>query len=176
MKPPIEADLAAFAELQSKLGKRAVVETALEDLEQEMAPKKKRKKPKQPTERTLEECRKRGWIAGIVERRIPFPKPQGTTIDLLGIIDVVAIDTSVSVSCAGCGRHQTGQTVGIQATSGSNHASRRAKILAEPRALQWLNANNRLELWTFSPRGAAGKRKLWTLRVEVFTVEDWSER
>lgn len=154
---------------------RAVYDAREDALEAEMAPKKKRKKPKQPTERTLDECRKRGWIAGIVERRIPFPKPQGTTIDLFGVIDVVAIDTSVSVSCAGCGRHQTGQTVGIQATSGSNHAARRAKILAEPRALTWVQANNRLELWTFSPRGAAGKRKLWTLRVETFRAEDWGQ-
>lgn len=142
------------------------IDAHLADLEQEMAPKKKRKKSKLPSARTLGECRKRGWIAGIVERRIPFPRPRGTTIDLLGIIDIVALDMAAP----------TGQrTIGIQATTGNGgrHAEHRAKILAEPRARQWIEAGNRLELWSWALQGARGKRKTYTLRVEVFTVEDW---
>lgn len=130
-------------------------------------PKKKRKKSTPTTARTLAECRKRGWIAGVVERRIPFPKPRGTKFDLFGVIDVVAVEPG-----------QKG-AIGIQSTSnssgrqGGHHADHRAKILAEPRALVWLEAGNRLELWSWSVQGARGKRKLWTLRVEVFAPDDW---
>lgn len=128
---------------------------------EEAAPTKKRKKPTPFTARALAECRKRGWTAGVVERRIPFPKPQGTTIDLFGVIDVVAI--------------ADGRIVGIQVTSGSNHDSRKDKILAEPRAREWVErGRGHLELWSFAKRGGRHVRKLWSLRVEAFTAESWS--
>lgn len=124
---------------------------------------KKRKKAMPTTARTLAECRRRGWIAGVVERRIPFPKPQGTKFDFLGVIDVVAIDPG------GTG------AIGIQSTTntGGQHSKHRMKILNEPRARAWVAAGNRLELWTWAKQGAAGARKLWTLRVEAFTRESW---
>lgn len=123
--------------------------------------KKRRKKTKSPTARTLEECRKRGWVAQVVERTI------GRTFikqDLFGCIDIVAL-TKPDDGLLG-----VRGTVGIQATSGSNHAARRDKILAEPRMLSWLEAGNRLELWTWAKRG---KTKRWTLRVESFRVSDF---
>jgi len=128
----------------------------------------KRKSRSTYSARTITECRRRGWIAGNVERRIPFPKPQGTTIDLFGVIDIIAIDLSAPL-----GR----RTIGIQATSGGtggSHSPHRAKILAEPRARQWIEAGNRLELWSWAKQGARGKAKRWTLRVEVFMVESWA--
>lgn len=135
---------------------------------EEPAPRKKRKASTSPTARTLAECRKRGWIAGVVERRIPFPKPQGTTIDLFGVIDLIAIAPADDPLL---GRPTI---VGIQATGGTaNHAHRRTKILAEPRMRAWLETGARLELWSWNQQGARGKRKLWTLRVETFTAEDW---
>lgn len=129
---------------------------------EEPAPRKKRKASTPFTARALAECRRRGWTAGVVERRIPFPKPQGTTIDLFGVIDVVAI--------------ADGRIVGIQVTSGSHHDSRKDKILAEPRAREWIErGRGHLELWSFSKRGGRHvTRKLWTLRVEAFTAESWS--
>ncbi len=139
----------------------------------EEAPKKKRKKKKRkkstsPTARTLDECKRRGWIAGVVEKRIPFPKPQGTTIDLFGCIDVVGIVTTDPMV-------QVGRAIiGIQATSGSNHDSRRSKMLAEPRMRAWVEAGGRLELWSWSQRvarkqdGSKAKRPVWTLRVETY--------
>lgn len=130
------------------------------------APKKKRKSSSTYNSRTLGECRKRGWVAGVVERRIPFPRPRGTTLDLFGVIDVVALDLSAPVGQ---------RTVGIQTTSGGTGGSlapHRAKILAEPRAKQWVEAGNRLELWTWAKQGARGKAKRWTLRVERFEVRD----
>lgn len=135
----------------------------------EVAPKRaKRKSRSTYSARTIAECRRRGWAAGNVERRIPFPRPQGTTIDLFGVIDIIAIDPTAP---------HGQQTIGIQATSGGtggSHAPHRAKIQAAIRdnaeVRLWLGAGNRLELWSWAKQGA-GKRKLWTLRVEVFTLD-----
>lgn len=125
-----------------------------------LAPKKKRKSSTSPTSRTMVELRKRGWTAQIVEHRVP---KVNILRDLFGCIDVVAL-----VPVAGS---LTRVTLGIQATAGANnHALRRAKILAEPRAKEWMEAGNRLELWSWSKRGDRGKRKLWTLRVESFVL------
>ncbi|HKP06398.1 MAG TPA: hypothetical protein VJU58_04020 [Microbacterium sp.] len=127
------------------------------------APKKKRRKSSSTyNSRTLVECRKRGWIAGVVERTIPFPKPRGTKIDLFGVIDVVAVDLSAPLGQ---------RTIGIQSTSGGtggSHSPHRAKILAEPRARDWVAAGNRLELWSWAKQGARGQRKRWLLRVETY--------
>lgn len=132
----------------------------------EAPPKAKRKKSTSPTARTLAELRKRGWTAQVVEQHLPFPKPFGTKRDLFGVIDIVAIAPS---ELRLDGKRMA--IVGIQATSGltgGNHAARRAKILAEPRANQWVAAGGRLELWSWSKRGDRGKAKRWTLRVETY--------
>ena len=57
--------------------------------------------------------------------------------------------------------------LGIQATSGSNHAARRKKMLANPLLANWINANGRAECWSWSKRGKQGQRKVWTLRREA---------
>lgn len=139
------------------------IDAHLADLE--VAPKKKRKKSTSPTARTLAECRKRGWPAGVVEKFVRFPPP-GHHVDLFGVLDVVALATDST------GRGQC--TYGIQACAGADHGRRRAKILAEPRARQWVEAGNRLELWSWSRRvarnhdGSKSKRPRWTLRVETY--------
>lgn len=120
-------------------------------------PKKRRKKGASPSARTLAECRKRGWIAQVVER---FNSYTNRLVDLFGVIDVVVI-TPTGI-------------LGIQATSGDNHASRRVKIFDEPRAKAWLQAGAALQVWSWSKRGSSGKRKLWTLRVEDIRVEDFA--
>lgn len=130
---------------------------------EEAAPKKRRKKSTSPTARTLAECKKRGWIAGVVERHIPFPKPMGTKIDLFGVIDLVVIVPTNDELLGNAA------ILGIQATaSAAHHAHRRTKILAEPRAKAWVDAGGRLELWSWSKRGDRGKAKRWTLRVETY--------
>jgi hypothetical protein len=105
-----------------------------------------------PTQRTLAECRKRGWPAQVVEQTIPrtFIKR-----DLFGCIDIVAI------------ARDTSRIVGIQVTSGTNHAARMAKARAEPRVQAWVAAGGVFEVWSWAKRGARGKRKAWTLRVEA---------
>jgi hypothetical protein len=134
----------------------------------EATPRKRRRKGTSPTARTLAECRKRGWIAQNVEQFVRFPPP-GHRLDLFGVIDIVAVVPADAVAAMSLRR-----TIGIQATaSAAHHAHRRDKILAEPRAKAWVGAGNGLELWSWSKRGGAGTRKLWTLRVEVFTAESW---
>ncbi len=114
---------------------------------------KKRKKGVSPTARTLAECRKRGWTAQVVERRIP---KSFVTLDLFGCIDIIALTPS--------------GIVGIQATSGSNHASRVTKSIAEPKLRDWLTAGAKFEVWSWAQQGARDTRKLWTLRVEAIEI------
>jgi hypothetical protein len=136
-----------------------------------------------PTARTLAECRKRGWIAQVVEQTIPrtFIKR-----DLFGIIDIIAVTpptAGVPDACqceawgeqeCACGGYQDmmghpGRIIGIQATSGSNHAARITKAKSEPRLAHWVAAGARFEIWSWAKQGARGKRKKWTLRVEEVT-------
>lgn len=116
---------------------------------EQVPPTKKRKKSISTGARTLSECRKRGWIAGTVEKWNPHVKIRQ---DLFGCIDIVAITPTGIVA--------------IQTTVGDRHAEHVDKILAEPRAKKWVEAGARFELWSWSKRGDRGARKLWTLRVE----------
>lgn len=108
-----------------------------------------------PTARTLAECRRRGWIAQVVEKWNPHARIRQ---DLFGCIDVLAIAPS--------------GLLGIQACAGASHAARRTKALAEPRLRAWLDAGARFEVWSWAKRGARGKRKTWTLREEAVTFAD----
>lgn len=159
----------------------------------EPAPKKKRKKSTSPTARTLAECRKRGWIAQVVERRIP---KSFVTVDFIGCIDVIAIvaprvrDAKCATcvlkrpysgepfTCPNCGTPNDiipGHILGIQTTSnnGGNHSARVHKILAEPRAQQWIEAGGKLQVWSWSQ---TAKRKPWTLRTEDITLADFEAK
>ena len=110
-----------------------------------------------PTSRTLDYCRKQGWYAGIVERYIAQCRQR---FDLFGCIDLVALDGLPG-------------SLGIQATSGSNHSSRVKKALEEPRLLVWLEAGNRFEVWSWAKQGPKGKRKVWKLRQEPITLSSF---
>lgn len=105
-----------------------------------------------PTQRSLAECRRRGWPAGVVERWIGPHGAGGKRVDLFGFIDLIALD-----DYAGC--------LAIQATS-SGVADRLRKIDTECHDLawEWLRAGNRIEVWGWTKRGKAGRRKLWRLR------------
>ena len=106
-----------------------------------------------PTARSLAHCKKLGWLAQVVEQTIPrtFIKR-----DLFGCIDILALDGNPGV-------------LGIQATSesGGNVAKRADRIRTEcaEKSAAWLAAGNRIQVWGWGKKGAAGKRKLWTLRV-----------
>lgn len=122
--------------------------------------KKGKKSSKTPTARSLEECRKRGWDAGVVEQTIPHTFIKR---DLFGFVDIVAITPDGIVA--------------IQATGGSGgaHAARVTKILNEPRARRWLAAGQRIEVWSWAIQGARGARKLWTLRTEAIEISAFAE-
>jgi hypothetical protein len=118
-----------------------------------------------PTQRSLEHARARGWSAGVVERWLEAP---GIRKDLWGCIDLIVLDDQP-------------RPILVQACAGSSHAARAAKARLtisgaeaktttekdNARALQkWLMRGDRIEVWSWSKRGARGKRKLWELRRE----------
>lgn len=110
--------------------------------------------PSIPTQRTIKELKALGAEVQIVERWNPFAKRR---VDLFGFIDILAL---------------LGPNIlAIQTTSGTNHANRREKILAEPRAVAWLRAGGLLEVWSWAKQGGRGKRKVWVCRKEAITLE-----
>ncbi len=87
-----------------------------------------------PTQRTLQECRRRLWPAAVVERWNPFAHVRQ---DLFGGIDLVVLDDLPGV-------------LGIQATSDSNVAARVTKLtglIADGPLRVWLERNNRIQVW-----------------------------
>lgn len=112
-----------------------------------------------PTSRTLEALRKQGYEADVVERFNSFTKQRK---DFYGCIDLIAT--------------KPGECIGVQCTSGSNAASRVTKILAEPRALSWLQAGNKLQVWGWAKRGPKGKRKLWSTSIKEITETDFQDQ
>ncbi len=128
------------------------------------AVKPKRKKPVSCTAMTLKHLRAEGYLADVVEQRIPHCF---ITRDLFGIIDILSLSPPDPDGFR--------NTVGIQVTSGDNHAARREKALAEPRLRAWLEARNLFVIHSWSKRGAAKARKVWTLRTESISLADLSD-
>jgi hypothetical protein len=108
-----------------------------------------------PTKRSLDFLRKTGFMAAVVERWNMHAKIRQ---DVFGFGDILASREGVGILL-------------IQATSASNHAARMNKIRIEPRALQWLLAGGRIEVWSWAKRGARGEPKRWELRREEVTAE-----
>ena len=109
-----------------------------------------------PTQRTLAECRKRGWHVQVVERWNQYARIRQ---DLFGVIDLVAIVPGRGI-------------LGIQATDATSHSKRVAKVLEEPRAIAWVKAGGLLQVWSWSKRREPGKkREQWTLRAEELVVK-----
>lgn len=102
-----------------------------------------------PTQRALAHCKKMGWTAYVTEHWNAFAHIRQ---DLFGFVDMIVLD--------GLG----GGPLAVQVTSDGNVSARVEKILAEPRAALWLKSPARIEVWGYGKKGAAGKRKLWTLR------------
>lgn len=114
-------------------------------------------KPRQksPTQRCLAELRAMGATAEVVEKRLPIPG-KFVTQDLFGFLDIVALLGP--------------NIIGIQCTSWANHAARKTKILAEPRAKKWLAAGGLIELWSYRKSRTSGH---WECRKEAIVAEDW---
>lgn len=113
---------------------------------------KKRKNTKQPTERTLDWLRERGYMVDKTEHWIgnPFVPASRKRKDLFGCIDVVALH-----------RKRRG-VLGVQATSRSGVSARVTKSCTECRkALKlWLRSGNRfLVMGWFSRKEATTTKK-----------------
>lgn len=109
-----------------------------------------------PTQRAMAELKKIGATAAIVEKWNQYARIRQ---DLFGFADILFV-------------HGT-RTVFLQVAHGSDHKKRVDKILAEPRAVPVLEANNHIEVWTYTKRGPRGKRKVWTARKQAITLEDF---
>lgn len=107
-----------------------------------------------PTARSMQFCKKHSWHAQVVEKWNQWARRR---IDLFGCIDLIVLAGD--------------KCIGVQATSGDHHSNRREKALAEPRLRAWLAAGCLFEVWSWSKKGARGKRKLWELRREPIELK-----
>jgi hypothetical protein len=91
---------------------------------------------------------KQGYLAAVVEKWSPFPKPWGKRHDLWGFIDIIGI--------------KEGTVVLVQATTGDHSADRRMKILSHENYAKVKASGARIIVHSWAKRGARGARKLWT--------------
>lgn len=113
-----------------------------------------------PTQRALAHCRTNGWVAEVVEKWNAHSMNRN---DLFGFADLLVLGSG------------GGSPMAVQVTSGSHHADRRTKILAEPRAELWCRSGCRIEIWSFDKRGDKGKRKIWSIRTEAVESDDFGQ-
>lgn len=106
-----------------------------------------------PTTRTLKLLRDLGWTVGIVERWIPQARKRS---DLWGFADLAALHPA----------HQS--VLLVQTTSASNHAARRAKLLALPTVALAKQAGCMVQIISWAVRKPRGtKVRRWTARIEA---------
>jgi hypothetical protein len=92
-----------------------------------------------------------------VERHFKDEMGRPRTYDLFGFADYLYMEDRALVA--------------VQIGGPGTHKAHREKILAEPRARQWLGCGNRIELITWSKRG--GTAKVWVPRVEEITLAEF---
>jgi len=116
-----------------------------------------------PTQRTQARLRERGYEVANCERKVPISgrgfKGRLVTQDLFGFIDTLAMH-----------KEEWKRLLAIQSTDDSHHATRRAKIKANPLVKLWLR-QCALEIWSWGKKGGRGQRKLWTLRRERVVLD-----
>jgi hypothetical protein len=112
------------------------------------------------TQRTLRECRNRGYICAIAEKWNAYAGPFGQHEDLFGFIDIVAL-----VPVRGI--------LAIQSTGPHGHADHRKKILENDTAIEWLRCGGHVELWSWRKlkRKRGGELRVWTPRIEPITID-----
>jgi hypothetical protein len=109
-----------------------------------------------PTSRSLQLLRQRGYpLVERVEQRLPRCF---ITRDFAGCIDLLAC--------------RPGEITGVQVTSRSNIAARRAKALGCPGLGAWLQAGGRFVLHGWAKVGARGQRKTWQCAEQELTLAD----
>lgn len=90
-----------------------------------------------PTQRTLNELRKRGYTVAIVERWNPHAKIRQ---DLFGWMDIIAI--------------RENEILGVQATSYTNHSARMRKLGNEcvDQVSEWIAAGGVAQVWSWKKK------------------------
>jgi hypothetical protein len=83
------------------------------------------------------------------------------------------------LACKAAGRFEhsyaqwpEGCIVGVQATSAANHSSRKAKLLKNAEAANWVAAGGRLEVWSWR-KSSRAQRPQWICRTEALTMKDF---
>lgn len=125
-----------------------------------------------PTQRSREWFKKLGIPSAITERWNPHAKVRQ---DLFGFADLVALIPGRDDDWH---NPDSGHILAVQVTSdeGGNVSSRFKKIVEDcPHARDWLESGGRIVVHGWGKRGAAGKRKLWTLRSVPVTLADLPE-
>jgi len=112
------------------------------------------------TAKTLEACRKLGWLADVCERKLYArgpggkPLPNATSKDLFGFADIAVIG-------------EYSGTLYIQATAGHHGKARVRKIVEDchDNAMRVLQAGNDIEVWDWrqykKPTKAGGTKERW---------------
>lgn len=126
------------------------------------------------TQRTLEECRRRGWTPGVVERWKPGmrgkkgEKPSmtayGTRVDVFGFGDVLVMDDD-----------DLPGSLMIQSTSKSGVSTRMKKLLrGDPKVRanveKWLRKRNRLAVWGWYKAERRVNGRLWVFEERWITL------
>jgi hypothetical protein len=120
-----------------------------------------------PTARSLKKLRKEGWTASVVEKWIPQVKRRR---DCFGF-DVLACRSGRANQYPEWPMyHHT--ILGVQATSAANHSSRKAKLLKNAEAANWVAAGGRLEVWSWR-KSSRAQRPQWICRTEALTLSDF---
>lgn len=118
-----------------------------------------------PAGRTIKFLRAIGWEVGTVER---YNSHIRRSFDLFNFIDLVGMAYP----------HPPCALVAIQATSGSNHADRRSKIIEDPEisksAIRWLKCGGHIWIVSWSKRKNGKKRATWQPRIEIITEDLFS--
>jgi hypothetical protein len=121
-----------------------------------------------PTSRTKQLLEGIGWEVAIVEKYNSFTKRR---FDLFEFADLLCIAHP----------RPPGGFVAVQATSGSNHAARRDKILSNNKALRFLQAGGHIWLVTWTKKtvykadGTKAKIKRWAARTEIISEKMFND-
>lgn len=108
-----------------------------------------------PTQLSLAELRKRGYMAAVVEKFNPWVKIRQ---DLFGLIDIIGVHPIKK------------EVIGVQATTdtGGQASKHKMKVESNKNLKIWLDSGCKFKIWAWAKKGKKGERKLWTLReVEI---------
>ena len=128
---------------------------------------KPRKRPALLTPKSRHVLEARGYTVERVEQVIP-----GCFIrrDFGGFADLIAFRGRMVLE-----EFPNACILAVQVCAGSGHAAHKAKIVAEKRALTWLQAGGHILLQSWAIQGAKGKRKRYELREEEVTLQMFEE-